>query len=289
MMVAQGRAAEYRRRSRFEGLRELWAYRHLVANLVARDLKVRYKNSALGFMWSLVSPLLMMLVFWWVFGLLLAGQIRDYPVFLLVALLPWNWFQVSVATGVGSITNNAGLISKVYFPRETLPLSVVASELVNFLLALPVLALMLFLTGNALTVHSLWLPVIIVIQAVFTVGVVLLVATANVYYRDTAVIMEVALLAWFFLSPVFYSLEPLAGTTRQLAGLTFEARRVAYVLNPMASLIANYRVILYGSPTGPPGEPAYDFLLRTAVTAVAMLVVGYAVFTRYSGRFGEEV
>lgn len=267
-------------------------YRHLVANLVIRDLKVRYKNSLLGFMWSLVGPLLMMSVFWLVFSVLLRQQIRDYAVFLLVALLPWNWFQVSVAGGLHSITNNGSLINKVYFPREVLPVSIVLSELVNFLLALPVLVMVLYATGNPLTIHALWLPVIIALQLVFTLGLVFVLATANVYYRDTGVIMEVVLLAWFFLTPVFYTLESAGqgpGPTSALFGADFPAQRIAYIVNPMASLIANYRVVLYGSPGGPPSAPALDFILRTAVTGFVVLAVGYWLFARHAGRFGEEV
>jgi lipopolysaccharide transport system permease protein len=278
-----------RRRGWRGRLAELFTYRHLVKNLVRRDLKVRYKNSLLGFLWSLVGPLLMIAVFYLVFSVLLKQEIRDYAVFLLVALLPWNWFQVSVAGGLRSITDNAPLITKVYFPREVLPLSLVLSELVNFLLALPVLFLVMAATGNPLTHHALWLPVIIAIQLVFTLGLVLGLSTANVYYRDTGVIMEVLLLAWFFLTPVFYSLEPAVEAGGGLFSPESPARRLAYVLNPMASLVANYRVVLYGSPSGPPTAPALDFLARTAVTSIVVLVAGYAVFARHAGRFGEDV
>lgn len=277
-------------RSLGDRLAELWAYRHLVGNLVRRDLKVRYKNSVLGFFWSLVSPLLMMLVFWMVFGLFLRGATPVYHVFVLVALLPWNWFSVSVAGGTRSIVGNAALINKVYFPREVLPISVVLSELANFLLALPVLALILYLSDIPLTVHALWLPVIVLIQAAFTIGIVLLLATANVYYRDTSVILDVVILAWFFLTPIIYDVERLRATILHMGDFAISAERLTYIINPLASLIANYRVILYGSPSLQyPGEPALNFLARTAVTALVVLFAGYAVFVRHSGRFGEEV
>jgi lipopolysaccharide transport system permease protein len=271
-------------------LRELWAYRHLVQSLVVRDLKVRYKNSVLGFFWSLVSPLLMMLVFWVVFGFFM-GQtaIKAYQVFVLVAILPWNWFSTSVAGGINSIVGNAALINKVYFPREVLPISIVLSELANFLLAVPVLLLITVLSGIPLTVHALWLPVIIAIQALFTVGIVLWLSTANVYYRDTAMIMDVVLLAWFFLTPIVYPMTNLATVMVPIGGTEVSAMRLAYIFNPMASLISSYRVVLYGSPEGPPAQPDLLFLGRTAVTALVILAIGYAVFLRHSGRFGEEV
>jgi lipopolysaccharide transport system permease protein len=289
---AGGRDAVFVARARpplAERLAELWRYRHLVLNLVLRDLKVRYKNSVLGFLWSMASPLLMMLVFWLIFGKVMQSGTRAYHAFVLVGILPWNWFSVAVAGGIGSIVGNASLINKVYFPREILPLSLVLSELVNFMLALPVLLVILVASGIPLTWFALWLPVIVVIQATFTLGIVLALTTANVYYRDTSVIMDVALLAWFFLSPIIYPVERLAETRLDVLGQVMDAERLSYIVNPMASLIASYRTVLYGSPTGPPGPPALDFLVRTAVTALLTLVVGYWVFHRHSGRFGEEV
>jgi ABC-type polysaccharide/polyol phosphate export permease len=276
------------RRRLGERLGELWAYRHLVGNLVRRDLKVRYKNSVLGFFWSLFSPLLLMLVFWLVFNRFLGSPIRHYAVFILVALLPWNWFNIAMAGGMRSVVGNASLINKIYFPREILPVSVVLSEGVNFLLALPVLFAMILLAGISLTHHALWLPLIILIQAAFTIGMVLLLSTANVYYRDTAVIMDVLLVAWFFLTPIVYPMEELRGRY-PFPGLDISAERLLYILNPMASLIASYRTVLYGSPQGPPGSPEILFLSRTGLTALATLAIGYLVFTHHSGRFGEEV
>ena len=276
-------------RSLADRLSELWAYRHLVRNLVIRDLKVRYKNSVLGFFWSLASPLLMMFVFWIVFGVWMGQRdIRLFHVFVLTAILPWNWFSTAVAGGINSIVGNAALINKVYFPREVLPISIVLSEMINFLLAVPVLFGIILLSGSPLTAAALWLPVIIGIQATFTLGVVLLLATANVYYRDTTMIMDVALLAWFFLTPIVYPMSNLANVTVPL-GDGISAMRLSYIVNPMASLISSYRVVLYGSPEGPPGMPDLLFLGRTAVTALIILAIGYAVFLRHSGRFGEEV
>lgn len=282
-------AVAARERRLVDRLAELWQFRHLVRNLVIRDIKVRYKNSVLGFFWSLVTPLLMMLVFWVVFGMWMGQSYEAYHVFVLVAILPWNWFSASVAGGTQSIVGNAALINKVYFPREALPISLVLSEGANFLLALPVLILIIVLAGIPLTVHALWLPVIILIQAAFALGMVFLLATANVFYRDTGLIMDVALLAWFFLTPVVYPMSNLETMTVALGPYEVSAMRLSYILNPMASLVSSYRVILYGSLEGPPGPPDLFFLGRTALTALGVLVLGYWVFHRHSGAFGEEV
>jgi len=271
-------------------LRELLRYRELVRNLVTRDLKARYKNSVLGFFWSLVNPLLMMIVFSIVFTYMMPNRsIAHFPVFILCALLPWNFFTSSVMGSVSSIVGNAHLIKKVYFPREVLPLSTVLANLVNFMLALIVLVAMLYIAGIGLTRWALLLPVVILIQLVFTLGLAFVVSTLNVFYRDTGMIMDVLLLAWFFLTPVMYPIDILP-SQRTVFGLNLPVQRLTYILNPMASLIASYRSILYGSiEGGPPGPPALDFFLRTVVTALLVLALGYWVFSRYRATFGEEV
>jgi len=265
-------------------LKELIRYRELVRNLVIRDLKVRYKNSVLGFLWSLLNPLGMMVIMTIVFTIMLPNNVIDrFPVFVLCALLPWNFFSSSVMTSIHSIVGNAHLIKKVYFPREVLPLSAVLANLVNFLLAMTVLFGMMFVFRTPLTVWALLLPVVVLVQLIFTLGLAFFLSTLNVFYRDTAAIMEVAMLAWFFLTPVFYPITILPHY-RTIFGLPLDIQRLAYILNPMASLIASYRVILYhGAP------PAFDFLARTVVTSLTVLFLGYLVFVRYSRVFAEQL
>jgi len=265
-------------------LRELWQYRELIYNLVVRNLKVRYKSSVLGIAWSWLNPLLMMVVYTVLFTIFLHNaDIPYYPVFLLCGLLPWNFFTDSVIQATGSIVDNAYLIKKVYFPREILPISIVFSNLVNFLIALPLFFTLALVFGAPLTYWVLLLPVTILIQVAFTIGLALILSTLNVFYRDTQIILGVIMLAWFFLTPVFYPINRIPQEARVL-GIQFDAQLWLRRLNPMASIVASYRDLLYrGTPTG------LDFLLRTAVTALIVLVVGYLVFLRYSARFGEEV
>jgi len=265
-------------------LRELWQYRELIRNLVMRDLKVRYKSSVLGIAWSWLNPLLMMAVYTVFYTIILrSSNIPYYPVFLLCGLLPWNLFNESVLQAIGSIVGNAHLIKKVYFPREVLPISIVLSNLVNFLIALPIFFVLALVSGAPLTWWILLLPITILIQITFTVGLALLLSTLNVFYRDTQHILRAIMLAWFFLTPVFYPIENVPQEVSVL-GVQFNAQLWLRRLNPMASIIASYRDLLYrGAATG------YDFLLRTAATTLIMLVVGYLVFLRYSPRFGEEV
>lgn len=264
--------------------RELWKYRALLRNLVVSELKGRYKNSVLGFVWSLLSPLAMVVVFTIVFGFLTPNvQIERYPLFLLAGLLPWNFFSASVSGSLYSVLGNGNLVKKVYFPRAVLPFATVISQLINFLLAFVVLfVVMLFFRGN-LSPWIWMLPVVILIQTVFSLGVALVLCTLNVFYRDTAMVMDVVMLAWFFLTPVFYSYLMLPATVTVL-GITFSPARLLFIVNPMASLIQVYRDLLYWGYRSDP-----DFLIRTAITAVVVFAFGWWFFHRYSDRFGEEL
>jgi lipopolysaccharide transport system permease protein len=265
-------------------------YRSLLHNLIKRDLKVRYRNSVLGVMWSLLNPLLMMLVFSLIFGKLMPREdIRQYAVFFLVGLLPWQFFTGSMISGTVSTTGGAHMINKIYFPRELLPTSSILSNLVNFLLAFVVLIFFLYASGIGLTIHALWLPALVLTQIVFTLGLALFLSTLNVFYRDVLMILDVVLLAWFFLTPVIYPLEFL-GETQTIMGITFDPAQVMRWLNPMASIIDGYRTVLWGtmSSDGPATmDPIY--LIRTFITAVIIFVFGYLFFSRLQHLFAEKL
>ncbi len=272
-------------RTMLEAGRECWAYRDLLFNLVARDLKTRYKNSFLGVIWSWLNPLLMMLVFTFVFKVMRGQGMANFHIFVLSGLLPWNYFSGALLGGIRSLVGNASLIKKVYFPREILPASLVLSSLVNFLIALPVLFGLAFFSGVHLTAWVLLLPLPILVETIFTLGIVLLLSTLEVFYRDVHMIMDVVTLAWFFLTPIFYDLHQLPATPIfTLFGRPVTAARLVMWLNPMASIINTYQDLIYrGYPT------ALDFLARTAATSVLVFLVGYGIFLKYRGRFGEEL
>ncbi len=270
---------------------EIWGYRELIRNLVLRDLRSRYKGSALGYLWTQLAPLGMMLVYVIVFGLLLPGGIAQFPVFIIVALLPWNYTAEAVMSGTRSIIDNAALVKKVYFPREVLPLTGVLSSLLNFLLSLP----MMFLVMAVVQLLSMgrlnfswtfaYLPVLIIIQTVLLAGLALLLGATAVFFRDVVHLVGIIVNIWFFLTPVIYPLSTLGDGP---------AVRLLRWLNPMASLIEFYREVLYGAavPLGQiptPGLPALTSVLRVSVTALLILAVGYWLFQRGSRRFGEEI
>ncbi len=256
-------------------LQELYNYRELVKNLVVRDLKLRYRSSVLGFLWCLVNPLLMMGVFTLVFTVLLTNNnIEHFPVFILIGILAWNLHSTALVGSINSVVGGAQLIQKVYFPREVLPIATVLSNTVNFLLSLIALFALVLIFQIQLTATLIFLPLVILVQVIFTVGIALFLSALNVFYRDTASIMETMMLAWFFLTPIFYRIEDV-----------FPAySRLMYILNPLASIIAAYRDILYyGTMSN------LDFFSRTAVTALVVLVLGYLFFIRSSRSFSEAL
>ncbi|MCG8351184.1 MAG: ABC transporter permease [Chloroflexales bacterium] len=280
-------------------IQELWQYRELIINLVLRDLRSRYKGSALGYLWTQLAPLMLMLVFWLVFSTFFKSGIAMFPVFIIVALLPWNYCAEAVSGGARSVLDNANLIKKVFFPREVLPLVSVLSSLVNYLLSLPMMFLVIAVVQffyeplreqNQLFNFSwtfAYLPVLLIIQTIFLVGVAMFLSALSVFFRDAIHLIGVLIQFWFFLTPVIYTLEVVSAPVA----------RVIRWLNPMASLVEFHREILYGAagsvvaigkiPT--PGLPALDSILRVSVTAFLILAVGYWFFQRSSWRFGEEI
>ncbi|MHB1004359.1 MAG: ABC transporter permease [Chloroflexota bacterium] len=258
----------------FSNLREAVRYRELVRNLVVRDLKVRYRSSVLGFMWCLLNPLLMMAVFTIVFTVLMRSSIQNFPVFILIGILSWNLHSSAVVGAAGSIVGNSSLIMKVYFPRELLPIATVLSNTVNFLLALLALVGVIIVFQVHISSSLLFLPVILLTQVIFATGLGLFLAALTVFYRDVGIILDTAMLAWFFLTPVFYRLEDLFP----------DYARLMYIANPMASIISAYRDVLYYG-----GMPGLDFLTRTFATSVVVLTVGWLYFRHNARRFGEEL
>ena len=203
--------------------------------------------------------------------------------------MPWNFFSGALTSGTVSIINHTALIKKVYFPRTLLPASSLLSNLVNFFFAFIVLVLFLYIFGIGLTIHALWVPVILLAQLIFTFGLSLLLGTLAVFYRDVLMILDVVMLAWFFLTPVFYPLEQL-GESATLFGITFVPAQVVRWLNPMASIIDAYRTVLWGTVNSS-GPVSMDlaFFLRTFVTSFLVFIIGYIAFNRAEHLFGETL
>lgn len=275
-------------RPRFQ---EIGQYKYLLQSLVVRNIKTRYKDSILGILWSLLNPLGFMLVLTVVFSVLSGNASpRQFPVFVLVGIIPWRFFSGALMNGSVSIVQNSALVKKVYFPRELLPIATLLSELVNFLFGFIVLILFLYLFDLDLTKHALWLPLILLTQLVFSLGLSFILSAITTFYRDVLMVLDVVLQAWFFLTPIFYSFETLFGETATMLGVTFNPTQVMRWINPMASIIDGYRTVLWGtvSSQGPTNmDPIY--LLRTLVQSTIILIIGYYIFVRTEHLFGEKL
>jgi ABC-type polysaccharide/polyol phosphate export permease len=269
-------------------LGELWESRELLANLVGKELKVRYKSSALGFLWSLVTPLLMTGVFTVVFAVFLRIPLGEgnFATFFLGGFLVWQFFANSVNASVGAIVGNAPLVKKVYFPREVLPLSLVLSQGVHFLLALVATApLFIYYRGF----HPELIPAIalgLLLLGAFTAGVSMLFAAANVTFRDLQELIQVLFLAWFYSTPVIYPLFYLQdGTARMFLPLIRA--------NPMTWYVELFHRLLYGVPSNtvnlPPGLPDLQAWVVCAAWAVVALAAGSWLFQRRAVTFAKEV
>ena len=258
-----------------DAIRQLIRYREAIWTLVVRDLKVRYSNSVLGVLWSLFSPLLMMLVFTVVFTFFMPSQIGKYPVYILAGLLPWNFFTGSIIGAMVSIVQNGPLISRVYFPRDILPIAVVLSNLVNFLLALTLLFALMLLYRVPIGFSLLGLPLVILVQCFFNLGVGLFLAALNVHFRDTQAIMDVLILAWFFVTPIIYPIDLIQNPTLRL---------LVQIVNPMAALVVSYREVLYAGQWPDP-----RLLLMTSTEVLILLGLGYWFFHKNSPSFVEQL
>ncbi|MGE5140620.1 MAG: ABC transporter permease, partial [Rudaea sp.] len=210
----------------FEHVKQVIRYRELVRNLILRNLKVRYRNSLLGFLWAWGNPIMMTTVFTMVFSVLQKSSVTRFPLFIMVAWLVWSFTTSAINEGVGSVANNSALVKKIYFPREVLPIATVLANAANFLLALPLVGILILYFGVEVRPTVLvYFPIILVAQIALVMGVTLLLSALNVYYRDTGVVTGVFLTAWFFLTPVFYPVQFLTGMWNGI-----DLGRVAYIL-----------------------------------------------------------
>jgi ABC-type polysaccharide/polyol phosphate export permease len=259
-------------------LRSLLRYRQLIAALTVRDLKARYRGSVLGFFWSLANPLMLLGVYTLVFTKFFPRpDLQPFPLFLFAGILPWSFFAGAVLESTTSISSNAGLIKKVMFPAEALPLVVVMSHLVHFVLALPILlaALLIFhLMGEApLSPVLLLAPVVMLLQTFFIAGIALIVSSASVLFRDLRDLIANLMQLFFFLTPVIYSLEKIPQTMRALLHL-----------NPMTPFVLAYQdIFFYGQPPG-----LWSSALMVLYSAVS-ITLGFAVFERLRDTLAEAI
>jgi len=256
-------------------LRELWEYRELIYFLTWRDVKVRYKQAALGAAWAVIQPVLTMVVFTVFFGRLarVPSDGLPYPIFSFAALVPWTFFANGLLQSANSLVRSAELIKKVYFPRLVVPISAVASGILDFFLALLVLVGLMVYYKMALTVNILWLPLFTLLALVTSLGVGLWLSALNVQYRDVRYVVPFLTQLWLFATPIAYPSSLLPAPWREVYGL-----------NPMVGVVEGFRWALLGG-SGAPGP----MLMVSGLAALGVLVTGAFYFRHMEKTFADVV
>ena len=255
-------------------LAEIYQYRTMIASLIQRDLRGRYKGSVLGFAWTFLNPLLQLVVYTVVFSTIMRAGIEDYYLFLFVALIPWLFFSTSLTGGASCIWTQKELVKKIYFPREVLPIAHVTSQLVNMLLSFIVVFAALLISGKGIRITVLpYLIPVILVEYLLSLGIAFISSSLTVFFRDLEHILAVVSMAWQFLTPVMYGVD-----------MVPESLRPVFMMNPMTSVIMAYRDVLYYQ-----NAPELSTLLTAIVLGFTCLVVGWFLFGRLERHFAEEL
>lgn len=253
--------------------KNIYTYRELLKTNVKKEIRGKYKHSFLGILWSFLNPLLQLAVYSIVFPIIAKVQQDNYVVFVCVGLIPWTFFSTVVTQSTGVIINNANIIKKVYFPREILPISVVTSAAVNFVISCIIILAFVIFTGMGLSWYMLLFPVILVVQYFLSLGISFIISSITVYLRDLEHLINVAMLMLFYATPIVYSLSSIEGIYRKIL-----------YLNPMAHIIEAYRAIFYYKTL-----PNFSNLGILFLICIVLCVVGYAIFNKLQKKFAEEV
>lgn len=263
----------------WHNLRQLVRYRGLIQSLVARELKARYRGSVLGFFWSFINPLLLLLIYSFVFTVVLPGthppDLEPFALFMFCGILPWTWFSASLLEASNVLISGGNLIKKVLFPAEILPMVTVLAHMVHFLLGLPILAVfLLYYQAPLRWIELAWFPVVVVVQLLLTVGLALVLAALTVHFRDIKDLLSNLLTFWFFATPIIYPMSMAPSFGRTLLNL-----------NPFTHLAVSYQEILFYE--GPFGH--WKWLIALGVLSAGVFGAGYFVFDRLRDSFAEEV
>lgn len=252
---------------------EILKYGDLIKNLVSRDFKTRYKRSYLGILWSLLNPLLIIIVYTFAFDYIMKIRVKDFPMFFMCAYLPWSYLSASLSISLTSLSDSGYLIKAVYFPREILPLSIVLSCLLHFLITFIFVFPVLMIYGYFPRWVILSLPVVIFLQSLFIFGLCLFMSSIHIYFRDIRYILDVVLIMWFWLTPIAY---PIALIPEQF--LFF------YKLNPMTLFVMAYREVLLNG-----GLPIPQYWIAIIFATLGSIILGYLPFSSIKKRLAEEI
>ena len=251
-----------------QSIQEAWHYRTLLWHLIIMDLKVRYRNSLLGFLWTLLNPILLMLVMWMVFGRFRPARTENYAMFLLAGLMTWTFFAGSVNAGLASMLRHRSLLKKLYLPKVIFPLATVGSQLVNYLFFL--LAYLILTPFAGMRPHPVWLMLLPATAMVFlfSLGLAYVLAALNVYFRDITHITAAVMRAWFYLTPIFYSMD------------LFPRHIWLFLLNPMTYMVECIR-----QPLLEASMPSWEMWVVGYLWGLLLLVIGHGIFKRLEHDF----
>lgn len=253
-------------------IRNLYQYRELLKTNVKKEIRGKYKGSFLGVLWSFVNPLLTVAVYAIVFPYIMRDTPDNFLIFLVIGIIPWNFFTVVMNQGMVTVRMNAGIIKKVYFPREILPISVALSGLVNFLISCIIILLFCIFGGVGISWHLVLLPLISILQFFFTLGLVFALSAINIYIKDTEYIVQFFINLMFYATPILYSAATLG-----------EMKYILY-MNPMTHIVESYRdIFLYHQ------MPQLTSILSLVVISFLSFIIGLAIFRKLEKGFAEEV
>ncbi len=252
--------------------KELYQYRELLKTSVSKEIRGKYKGSFLGVLWSFVNPLLQTIIYSIVFSILLRSDMDHYTTFIVIGVLSWTWFTTSISGGTNCVLINGGIIKKVYFPREILPISIVTSGMINYMISCLIILIFLACTGIGYSLNILFLPLIMIVQYVLQLGILFITSSINVYIRDAEYIVNFLVNMAFYATPILYS----SSMFGQFAGILR--------LNPMTTIIDSYRNIFYYQTM-----PNFYALGLVFLASLLLLIIGYAIFKKLERGFAEEV
>lgn len=253
--------------------KNLHNYREFLKTSIKKEFRGKYKKSFLGVLWSFLNPLFQLLIYAIVFPLILKNNIENYTVFLIVALMPWTFFNSTIIQSAACIVNNAGIVKKVYFPREILPISTATSNLINFLITQLIVFIALIVSGIGIGKSIILFPIVVLIQYILQLGLAFIFSAITVYIRDVEYIINIFMMLMFYLCPIVY--EP---------SMIPEEFLKFFKLNPMFHIISLYRTILYDKQI-----PDILSIFWLFVACFIILIFGYRVFNRLQKRFAEEL
>ena len=254
-------------------LKEIYNYRQMISSLVNKELKVRYKGSILGFFWTFLNPLLQLIIYTIVFSVILKSSIKNFHIYLFVGLVPWIFFTTCIQAGSISIVTNKDLVKKIYFPRIVLPIATVNAAFMNMIYTMIVVILTVFFSEIGLSWYILLLPFIMILQYIMVLGITFVFAALNVFFRDLEYILSIVLMAWFYLTPIVYTIDMVPKEYREI-----------FFINPMTSIIMFYREILYYKKI-----PDFSFFSNIVLYSIVMIFIGYFIFEKLQKSFAEEL